>query len=130
MSSHDSGARCDSWIPRCNHAAFAGRDGLVRVKAEDTGVGLPGADQASVPVGRQRMSRVFNDFEAAAASELKNGGDIAGPATKMNGGDRLAPRRPFPFCVIKINREGLRIDVDKDDVGAKMTEGSGRRRES
>ena len=115
-----------------DQAAFAGRDhfsGVKREAAQRPALGF--ADRRAGPGAAQRAGGVFDDGELPLGGQAAHGVEIRRQPELVHGQDRPTGRGDALPRVVDVDVEGVRIDVDQDDIGAGHSDrvGAGDKRE-
>ena len=119
-----------------DHAAFAGGDLLVRIKAEHAGAAersdraLLRAGGAGADVAAEAFAAVFNEREFVTPCDRFDFDHAAGMAKRFDGNDRLCPRRDRGFELGRVEVEALCVDVDEFGRCADIENAIGRRNEA
>jgi hypothetical protein len=105
------------------HAPFTGRDSLGAVEGE----GAEGAERAgppAAPLRADRLGRVLDHRDAAAAADVEQGVHVAEVAVEVDGDDRLRPWADRGLRPLRIDAPGVGEHVDEHRRRAEI----GRRR--
>lgn len=112
-----------SGIVRGDETAIAGSAKILRgEKAEATEV-ADGADEAVVVLGPDSLRGIFDDKKVVRFGELQNRVHVRGEAEEMDGHDGAGLRGNRGFDFLWVNVESQGINIDKDGLGADVSNG-------
>jgi hypothetical protein len=105
-----------------NCAAFAGVQILARLKAETAGSAVR-AHFPATPLGKVRLTRVFDDRDAASAPDLHDRVEIGGRAAEVDGHDDASFAGNRLLHLPRVDLEGVDVAVDEHRKGMHQQHG-------